>query len=388
MLFPRERMGTARPASVVAPLAACAAAVLLGACLFFLPFSPEGAPCDSEKRCQEGYGCKSEDGLPICRKAIAPNTFQCGGCSKGLRCPLTQTGACVADTCQSRRCPAGEACQDNDAGASCILVRPPALGHVCSRDTDCTSQINKDGGTEVRVCYRSTIQVDATGQYGPGICVEPCGTPGANCSTPGVICDELKLGLNGGTARLCLPPAQRSTCTTNAQCAADGLVCGLFDHAQIGPALLCTAPLPQAAKVGGACSVLPFDGGIRDLCGNGLCVPRTSVPNQQPERQLCGEPCDATTCPSGKTCTLVELGAVEGVIRHVPLCVTAATFCTSCSTSAVCAADAPTCANYDGRNCLSSCTPDAGTSPSCPAGQVCSLIEGTFRCVPNAGACP
>ncbi len=360
--------------SLYRALLAFTAVGLFSACSLLLRFDPETQACTETGECLAGYACR--DG----KCAKADGSDPCGGCASGFRC-LPSTGECKPNTCANKKCWAGSRCVDNGGTPTCRLVEPPALGQLCADDLQCAV----DGGPN-RVCLRGAIQlVQNGGMLRQGICVERCGT-GNSCVTGGTVCTGFALGLSAASIQLCVPPGLINACTSDLECSDDDLVCTVFDHPLVGATTLCDQRLPGGAVPGAACELVSMDAG--SLCANGLCTPRVAAANQP---QTCGEPCDTGTCTSG-VCEQVEFG-VQGLIRHIPMCVPQRTQCAPCAAdaggSAACGADAPRCSFGLGPapRCLAACSPDAGAFPTCPSRQSCTLLDAGFRCVPTAG-CP
>ncbi len=360
-----------RPGRVV--LLSCVVLAFASACSLLLRFDPEEQPCSQTGECLPGYVCRSG----LCAKVV--ETDACGGCAEGQRC-LASTRTCVANDCAHKKCWAGSRCVDNGGTPTCTAVAAPGLGQLCSDDFSCLV----DGGTANRICLRGAIQVIQNGgMLRPGICVERCG-PGGTCLTAGAVCSRFSLGLAHASVQLCVPPGLINACTSDRPCADDDLVCTVFDHPAVGAATLCDQRLPGGARAGEACQLVSTDAGA--LCANGLCIPRVASANQA---QTCGEPCDEGTCDGGR-CALVEFG-VQGLVRHIPMCVKEPTYCRSCAADAgtVCGPDAPRCSGGAAAapSCLSACNPDAGGFPTCPASQECTLLDAGFRCLVPASTC-
>lgn len=326
------------------------------ACTLLLHWDEEGLPCDSAGRCTVNHTC------------IAG------------RCVMVDGGS----SCGSRICPVGYSC-DADAGVGCSPLISPALGHICNDDSNCLAS-----GTN-RVCLKGAVQSPTSGGVPrTGICVELCGA-GDRCMTGNTKCTSFSLGLDAGSAKLCITPRLLVPCVNDDACREQGLVCTLYDHPQLGPISVCDQPLAEGAQVGGPCVLNTQTSGGGQLCGNGLCVPR--VPEGAAAAR-CGELCDRSTCTGGATCRLAEISvSVPGTIRQVPMCQLGTGICKDCSLNpAICGADAPRCTTYGAtKRCLPSCTPDAGTStvPACPPGYRCEVLGGIgARCTPTSGACP
>lgn len=348
-----------------------AGALCLSACSLLLDFDPEGQPCDASGACLEGYGCV--EGRCVLG---ADAGIDCAQCPSG-RC-FPDRNECLPNTCEFRICNATFYCdEDGGVGPTCKSVAPDTLGGTCYSDTGCG--VN-------RRCMLGAIQAESTGNPRGGFCVESCG-PLDTCPM-GSVCRGFPLGLDAGETRVCLPSNAVYSCVNDQSCVRPGQppsVCTVFDHPEVGPIKACDAPLSVGAQTGEPCA---RDRDAGTFCVNGLCVPPTP---EATEPSVCANTCDATTCPAGQTCTPVPFAVQKGgVIRYVPMCVTAQTACVLCTaTPDVCGVDAPYCENFGGEGrCFGACTPGAG-SQQCADGYSCMALDaGTNRCVPTSFACP
>lgn len=358
--------------------AACALLLALFAassgCSLLLDFDEAGLPCDATNACLEGFVCQAG------RCVAAPDAqVGCPACPMGFQCdPLS--AQCVAQTCSQRACPAGERCIADGGPAHCEPIMPPASGHPCTQDSECTGT---DGG--VRVCLLSAIQDPQTGALRGGICVEPCAGSESTCEEEGALCVPLPGAVADGGTFACLSQSTVTPCADDRRCASDGLVCTVFDHPSLSPTRLCDVPSSGGAVPGAACSATVSDAGAPPLCSNGLCGPQNPAPGAQP---TCLSPCTGSDCATG-VCAVTEF-ALGGVVRHLPLCVPQVTRCEPCDGAPeACGADSPRCSTLDGGAiCLSACSPDAGAGPACPGDDTCVELPEGPRCVPPSGACP
>lgn len=344
---------------------------VLAACSLSTKFEEEGRPCDENGACASGFSC-SDAG--VCEAVGANN---CASCPAGTQCdPASNPPQCVATTCDNRICAVGFKCVEESGTTRCRPIFPPTYGHSCVRDTDCSV----DGPNQI--CYAGTVQ-QSSGARRPGFCIEKCPAAGAACQTAGATCQSFKTSLNNAEVLLCVTPKLVTPCDNDATCAPGQLICTVFDHPNVGPAMFCDSPLSGGAGVGQACTVTAGTGG--QLCGNGLCIPREPAAGQA---STCGQPCNATSCATG-SCQLVEF-ATPAESRFLPMCIAQSTACASCAAGpAACGPDAPHCTTYNGAaRCLAACSPSGGVGSGCPAGFSCSPVDGANRCVPLTNACP
>jgi hypothetical protein len=337
-------------------------------CTLLLNFDPEGQPCGPGSACLGGYGCTPQH---ICSKGFdAGPSDACGGCPAGQRC-LPVSKQCVPNTCANKKCPVGYSCVSDGGSLGCVGVAAGQVGSSCSNTAQCISPL---------VCWLGPILVrqPALTQQA-GSCVLPCSGPTGTCAGDGgLTCQAFPIGLDAGAAYLCLPPDLIWPCVNDAQCTDDGLTCTTYDEPSIGAGNVCDLPAPGGVSPASACS--PFDGG--PLCANGLCLPH--LPPAGPDAR-CGELCDQGTCPAGQFCREVEVDLQDR--RFVPMCLSAASACTSCaagSDAGPCGPDAPACSALDGGIvCLADCA-DGGMV--CPPSTLCDAVS--HFCVPVGGTCP
>lgn len=336
-----------------------AAAALASACSLFLNFDPSGQPCNAQGQCISGYQCVAQK------------------CELGEPCPTGSvpgpSSSCLPVHCDGTACAVGLMCVENDGGAaSCLPATDRSqLGFGCGQDTDCPSN---------RVCMRGTLAADATSLAPrPGICVEPCAA-GSICSgVEHAACRTFQLAFASGTASFCVPQPFAKGCLNSGECSAGGQVCTLFDNPSLGPVGFCDASLTGGAPAGQSCD--GARGALGGICASGLCLP---APVGQC-RSLCAQAAD---CPAG-VCTPGEYVGPLGTLRHIPICVGAASVCTDCTAqgNGACGPDAPHCvARATAHRCLSACTPDAGQAAPCAAGFSCAAVAAGFNfCVPVGG---
>jgi hypothetical protein len=318
-------------------------------CSFLLDFDPEGQPCNPERLCSDGFRCVGE----VCVRSLDA----CGGCQTGERC-LPATLRCVPDTCEHRRCAVGHACIALPGGSECRPIPTPQLGHPCLDDAQC-SQFGAN-----RICYRGLAVTDA-GTPRPGACLERCALD-LPCQGDAGICTAFPHALDAGAVHLCVPRHSLGHCQSNAACLDEGMRCTALDHPKWGPVTVCDAP---AASGTDACAIAGRP------CANGLCL-------QSPSGASCSEVCSEESCGTGQLCLLHEV-TFRGVARHLPLCAASATRCTSClGAPERCGSDAPHCAQVGGSfQCVSSCTPAAGSLSLCPPGLECVEGDGGSYCL-------
>ncbi len=141
------------------------AALQLAACVGTEPRLTLGAQCDLSSECEAPLVCRldrcrrecvstrdcglglrcvrAQDGLGVCQLPEERTCVRNSECPAGLVCRAeTCTNECAAD----RDCAAGQRCETDAEGASCVEVSP----HLCVYNTDCPEPLVCDSRQQCR----------------------------------------------------------------------------------------------------------------------------------------------------------------------------------------------------------------------------------------------